>query len=150
MQSILVNRIDALTRSRLLIVKTDTSLVELANLLSDTHNSLVVVCDSEGSMVGIVTKTNIVQQIGLSCSNIDKTLASDVMTRSVTSCRPTDLLVDILSTMEKSSFVHIPVIDEHAKPIGVLSAGDALRALMADEEYEASLLRNYVMGIGYQ
>ena len=29
-------------------------------------------------------------------------------------------------------------------------AGDALRALMAEGEYEAVLLRDYVMGIGYR
>lgn len=52
--------------------------------------------------------------------------------------------------MEKIGFVHIPVLDEHAKPTGVLNAGDALRTLMADEKFEATQLRNYVMGIGYQ
>ena len=150
MHSILVKRIDTLTRSRLVTVSADALLVDVANLLSDTHISLVVVCDSDGTMVGVITKTNIVQQIGRSCASISTTVASDVMTRNVTSCRPTDSLADVLSMMEKSSFVHIPVVDEHAKPTGVVNAGDALRTLMADEKYEAVLLRNYVMGIGYR
>ena len=150
MHSTLVKRIDTLTRSRLVTVSADALLVDVANLLSDTHISLIVVCDSDGAMVGVITKTNIVQQIGLSCASIGTTLASDVMTRNVTSCRPTDSLADVLSMMEKSSFVHIPVVDEHAKPTGVVNAGDALRTLMADEKYEAALLRNYVMGIGYR
>ena len=147
MHSILMNRIDILTRSRLLIVSTDASLVDVAKLLSGTHDSLVVVCDSDGAMVGVITKTNIVQQIGLSCASIDKTLASDVMTRNVISCRTTDSITDVLTMMEKSNLVQIPVVDENAKPTGVIYAGDALRTLMADEKYEAALLRNYVMGI---
>lgn len=52
--------------------------------------------------------------------------------------------------MEKRGFVHIPVVDENSKPSGVVNARDALRALMAEEKYEASLLRDYVMGIGYR
>jgi hypothetical protein len=36
------------------------------------------------------------------------------------------------------------------KPIGVLNAGDALQALLKEEEDEESLLRDYVMGIGYR
>lgn len=148
MHSIPVNKVDVLTRSRLVMVSTDALLVDVANLLSGTHISIIVVCDSNGAMVGVITKTNIVRQLGLSCESLSKTLASDLMTRSVTSCRTTDSLSDVLSMMERSSFVHIPVLDEHAKPIGVLNAGDALRTLMADEKYEASLLRNYVMGIG--
>lgn len=150
MHSMLVKRIDALTRSRLVTVSADASLVDVANLLCDTHISLVVVCDSDSAMVGVITKTNIVQQIGLSYASIGTTLASDVMTRNVTSCRPSDSLPDVLAKMEKSRFVHIPVVDEHLKPTGVLNAGDALRTLMADEKYEAALLRDYVMGIGYR
>ncbi|MCK0509638.1 CBS domain-containing protein (plasmid) [Aromatoleum buckelii] len=44
---------------------------------------------------------------------------------------------------------HLPVVDENYKPVGVINARDALRALMAEEEYEGTLLRDYVMGIGY-
>ena len=150
MNTKLVSSIDALARSRLVTISADALLVDVAKLLSDTHISLVVVCDSHGVMVGVITKTNIVQQIGRSCASIGTTVAADVMIRNVTSCRPTDSLPDVLSMMEKSGFVHLPVIDEKSKPSGVVNAGDALRALMAEGEYEAALLRDYVMGIGYR
>lgn len=150
MHTILVKNIDALARSRLVTVSTDTLLVDVANLLSDTHISLVVVCDSHGAMVGIITKTNMVQQIGRSCESIGTTVASDVMTRNVTSCYPTDSLLDVMSKMEKSGFIHLPVIDEKFKPSGVVNARDALRTLMTEGKNEAAILRDYVMGIGYR
>ena len=150
MRRILVKRIDALTRSRLATVSTDALLVDVAKLLSDTHISLVVVCDAQGVMVGVITKTNIVQQVGRSCEIIGTTLAGEVMTRDVTSCRPTDSLLDVMTVMEKRGLTHIPVVGDDSKPSGVVNAGDALRALMADEKYDAALLRAYVMGIGYQ
>lgn len=150
MRSILVNRIDAPARSRLVTISADALLVDAANLLSDTRISLVIVCDSAGVMVGVITKTNIVQQIARSCQSIGAAVASEVMTPVVTSCRPTDSLFDVLSKMEKLGLTHIPVVGEDSKPTGVVNAGDALRALMADEKYDAALLRDYVMGIGYQ
>jgi len=52
--------------------------------------------------------------------------------------------------MEKRGFVHVPVIDENFRPLGVINARDALRMLVANGEHESSLLRDYVMGIGYQ
>ena len=79
-------------------------------------------------------------------SEIDTMMRS----RDVTTCRSADALLDVLSTMKKTGFVHLPVIDERSKPFGVVYSGDALRAQMADGEYEADLLRDYVMGIGYQ
>ncbi len=150
MRSILVNRIATLARSRLVTISADTLLVNVANLLSDTQISLVIVCDSVGEMVGVITKTNIVQQIGRSCDSIGTTVASEVMTRVVTSCRPTDPLLDVMAKMEKLGLTHIPVIGDDLKPSGVVNAGDALRAMVADEKYDAALLRDYVMGIGYQ
>jgi CBS domain-containing protein len=52
--------------------------------------------------------------------------------------------------MAKRGFVHMPVVDENSKPLGVVNDRDALRALMAEQKYEASLLRDYIMGIGYR
>ena len=150
MRSILVNRIDALARSRLATISADSSLVDVANLLSDTRVSLVIVCDPLGVMVGVITKTNIVQQIARSCESIGAAVASEVMTRAVTSCRPTDSLLDVMAKMEKLGLTHIPVVGDDFKPSGVVNAGDALRAMVVDEKYDAALLRDYVMGIGYQ
>lgn len=64
MNTKLVSSIDAATRSRLAVVGDGTLLLEVARLLSDTQINLVVVCDAVGAMVGVITKTNIVRQIG--------------------------------------------------------------------------------------
>ena len=65
-------------------------------------------------------------------------------------CEPHDVLLDVLFEMERGGFVHLPVMDHNLLPIGVINAKHALRALLADEQYEESLFRNYVTGIGYQ
>lgn len=150
MNTKLVSSIDAVAHSRLATISVDALLVDVAKLLSDTQVSLVVVCDSEGAMVGVITKTNIVQQIGRCGGSACTTAAADVMTRDVAYCRPTDCLPDVLSTMEKRGLVHVPVVDENSRPLGVVNARDALRALFAEEKYEESLLRDYVMGVGYR
>jgi CBS domain-containing protein len=131
-------------------ISADALLVNAARLLSDTQISLVVVCNSDGAMAGVITKTNIVEQIGHCRGNACTTAAADVMTRDVVCCRPTDRLPDVLSMMHDCGFVHIPVVDLSCLPLGVVNARDALRALIAEEKYEASLLRDYVMGVGYR
>jgi CBS domain-containing protein len=72
------------------------------------------------------------------------------MTRDVVYCGPNDSLPDLLSMMQRCGFVHLPILDKHHKPLGVINARDALRALLVDEKYEESLLRDYVMGVGYR
>jgi len=59
-------------------------------------------------------------------------------------------LHDVLATMKERGFVHIPIVDEQARPCGVVNARDALQALLRDVTNEELLLRAYVMGIGYR
>ena len=145
-----VSSIDAVARSRLITISADALLVDAAKLLSDTQISLLVVCNSDGAMVGVLTKTDIVREIGRCGESACSTAAADVMTREVAYCRPTDSLHGVLSMMERRGFIHVPIVDETFTPQGVVNARDALRALMAEGKYEMSLLRDYVMGIGYR
>ena len=71
------------------------------------------------------------------------------MTRDVIYCHPNDLLHDVLSKMKERGFVHVPIVDQRFKPLGVINARDALQVLLGDVEYDVSFLRDYVMGIGY-
>ncbi len=146
----LISSIEAATRSRLLTVAVDTLLQEVARLLSSTQISLVVVCDQAGAMAGVVTKTDIVRQIGHCEGTACTSTAADIMTRDVTFCRTTDCLPDVLAMMQARGLVHVPVVDAAGTPTGVVNARDALRELMAEGQYEEALLRDYVMGVGYR
>ena len=59
----LVERILPVALKRLITIPADAFLTDAAKLLSNTHISLVVVCDPDGVMVGVITKTDIVRQI---------------------------------------------------------------------------------------
>lgn len=138
------------SRKRLSTIQAHAAVSEAAKLLSNTHISLVVVCDANEVMVGVVTKTDVVRQIASCAGSRCTAAASDVMTRDVIYCHPNDTLQDVLSKMKDHMFVHIPVVDQMLKPCGVINARDAFQALLGEAEYDVSLLRDYIMGIGYQ
>lgn len=150
METKLVSNIATVARSRLATIDLNAVLIDVARRLSDTQISLIVVCNRDGTMAGVITKTDIVRQMARCGESACMIEAVDAMTRDVASCRQTDPLSDVMSMMERRGFVHIPIIDDSAKPSGVVNARDALRALMVDADYEASLMRDYVMGIGYR
>ena len=150
MSTKLVSSIAAAASSRLLTVRSDAPLRDVAQLLSSTQISLVVVCDQEETMIGVVTKSDIVRQIGHCTGRTCTNTADSIMTRDVISCRTSDFLPDVLSMMQARGLVHIPVIDSEGKPSGVVNARDALRELMLEGQYEEALLRDYVMGVGYR
>ena len=145
----LVERALPIATMRLNTIQAGASLSDAAKLLCDTHISLLVVCSSDGVMVGVVSKTDIVRQIARSEGSCSTTSTESVMTRDVTSCHPGDLLHDVLLKMKERGLVHVPIIDGDSKPVGVMNARDALQVLLGDVEYDVSFLRDYIMGIGY-
>ena len=103
-----------------------------------------------GVAVGVITETILVRHLGYGKADVFTTRAGDVMVREFTVCQPTDFLPDVLAKMHERGLIHVPVVDDNNRPIGVVNARDGLRALLAQGNFEEALLRNYVMGIGYQ
>jgi predicted transcriptional regulator len=126
------------------------SLVEAAKLLLDTHKALLVVCHDDGLMAGVLTKSDIVNQVARHCGVVDKIGIASVMTEAVTSCRGEDSLHDVLAIMKTKGFVHVPIVDQTSRPLGVVNARDALQALLHEIKDEELVLRAYIMGIGYR
>ncbi len=137
-------------RERLATIGAGARVKEAADLMSRPHTDIIVVCDYDGGMVGVVTKTDIVGQIG-QCEGLGCVAKVDtIMTRSVVSCQPNDELHDIWSLMKERGLQRIPIIGRDRKPIGIIYARDALQNLLIQSENDEALLRDYVMGIGYQ
>ena len=147
---LLVAGVEAVARSRLLTVPVNALLVQVAALLSGDQISVVVVCDAGGAALGVITETALVRRLGLGQADFFTTQARDVMTTAFTVCAPQDLLSDVLAMMHTRGLIHVLLLDAGRHPIGVLNARDGLRALLAAGNHEEALLRNYVMGIGYQ
>ncbi|WP_333793309.1 CBS domain-containing protein [Hyphomicrobium sp.] len=137
-------------RDKLVLIADDRQLTEAASLLASVNRHMVVVCDGSGRMVGVVTRTDIVRQIqhceGCACTT--KCIA--VMSTPVVACQPGDWLPDVWATMKQKGLQNIPVVDAEARPLGLLSARDALERLLLEAEHEEELLKDYVMCVGYR
>jgi len=144
-----VERILPIALQRLVTIQTDASVRDQAKLLSNTHISLLVVCNPDGQMVGVVTKTDIVRQVAQDRADLDTLTTESVMKRDVTYCRPGDSVQEVLSIMHERGFVHVPIVDEESRPSGVLNVRDALQVLLAEVEQDGTFLRDYVLGVGY-
>jgi CBS domain-containing protein len=144
-----VERILSIALQRLITIRDDALLTDAAKLLCDTHKALLIVCNSDGAMVGVISKTDIVRQIA-HCEGVSCTMSvAAVMTRDVTYCHPNDVLKDVLSIMKERGFVHVPIVNQESKPVGVINARDALQVLLEEVEYDGSFIRDYIMGTGY-
>lgn len=144
-----VDRILPAGRKRLVTIRDEAPLMDAAKLLREPDADLVVVCNADERMVGVISKTDIVRQISQWRESELAAAASTVMTRTVVSFRPDDLLQDVWTAMKHRSLKNVPIMDQDSRPIGVLNARDVLEALLEEVEQEEMLLRDYVMRIGH-
>jgi CBS domain-containing protein len=73
----------------LVTIRDDARLIEAAKLLS-AQTDLVVVCDADRILRGVVTKTDVVRQISTCQDATCMCPVSTVMTRDVAVCRDTE------------------------------------------------------------
>lgn len=136
-------------RERLVTIAENVPLIQAAKLLQ-AGSELVIVCDSAGILVGVITKTDIVAQIS-NCQRAScMTNAALVMTRDVVRCESKDLLHDVWARMKERGLKNVPVVDSESRPLGLLHARDILQLLLSESEFEDAMLRDYVMGVGYR
>lgn len=148
-ESVFVEQVLPAARARLVTIAAGASLLEAARLLR-AGTDLVVVCGDAGAVVGVITKTDVVARIsecqGAACT----TSAALVMSVDVLQCTAGDLVQDVWTKMRARDLKNILVADADGRPLGVLNARDALGVLLREVEYEESLLRDYVLGVGYR
>jgi len=145
-----VERMLPIAHDRLVTIRDDALLIEAAALLRDLDCDLIVVCNSDELLAGVITKADIVRQISHCHGNGCMTAASSAMTSTVILCRPGEPLPEVWSVMKERRLKSIPIVDQDVRPLGVLNARDALEALLEEVEYEEILLREYVMCVGYR
>jgi len=137
-------------RKRLAILHREALVAEAASILANPNTPLIVVCDGDGLAVGVVSKSNIIRALAGGNVHAVKMYAGDVMTSPVLSCHVDQALKQVWDTLNASSLRSIPVLDASGRPQGIVHARDLARALLNEVDEEELLLRDYVLGIGYQ
>lgn len=102
------------------------SIWEAACVMTKANCGSVLIVDTLGTLLGIVTERDLMTRVLARALNPEKTLVSEVMTRSPI-CVPPDMLVsDAVVIMIERGFRHLPILGPGPKILGVFSVRDAL------------------------
>ena len=147
---ILVKHILEAARKRLAVLSRAASLFDAARILANRDTPLVVVCDSDGIAVGVISSSHLVNV--LATAGVDALCfnAAAIMTKPVLSCHVDETLQQVWAVMNSQTLPCAPILDDDGRAQGVVHARDVAIALLDEVNYEEVLLRDYVMGVGYQ
>ena len=146
----LVKHILEAARGRLAVLSETALVPDAAQILANPNTPLVVVCDKEGMAVGVMSRTDIIKLLASAGTAACDMNAGAIMTKRIVSCHLDHSLQQVWTVLSARSLRCAPILDEAGRPQGVVHGLDLVRALLDEETHEEELLRDYVMGIGYQ
>jgi CBS domain-containing protein len=121
----------------------DKSLLDTAKLLAQHGIGCIVIEGDDGKVAGIVSERDLMRAMGQAGPEVLKKPVSDFMTKTVVTARKADTVERIMSEMTVHRFRHMPVV-ERGRLLGLVSIGDLVKIHLADAEFEAAAMRQYI------
>ena len=125
-------------------VTAGTSIAQVAQQLSVRRIGSVLVLDQEGAVAGIVSERDLVRALATHGNKALELEARQVMTRDVVTCDPDDSIDQVMESMTRGRFRHLPVV-RHGELLGLVSIGDIVKWRLEETRHEAEALKAYIV-----
>ena len=125
------------------IIQPNTDVASAVRILAERKIGALVVTGADQRVVGIVSERDIVQELAVHGAATLVLPLTEVMTRRVMTCSPSDTVSSVMERMTQGKFRHLPVIED-GKLIGIVSIGDVVKYRLEEMEREQSALRDYI------
>ncbi len=144
-QRVKVKDILAEKGTRVVTTHTDNLLVDVMSLFFANRIGSLVVVDNNDTILGIVAPNDVLKAVHSHPEGISGMKVREVMTEDVVVGRPDDGVDELMAIMTENRIRHIPII-EGGKLAGLVSIGDAVKALLTAQDVEIGHLKEFIEG----
>jgi CBS domain-containing protein len=138
-----VARILAAKGRHVTTVEPHATLRDVVDILAQKHIGAIVITDSTGRMLGIVSERDVVRALAKAGPDALDEAVSRYMTREVITASESDGVLEVAQKMSRGRFRHMPVLSE-GRIVGIISTGDAIKYRLEQMERDQNALREYI------
>lgn len=133
------------TKGRHIIsVDPDSSVLDAIKLMAEkTIGSLVVMND--GDLCGIITERDYARKVIIKGRSSESTRVAEIMSTDVLTTSSAETVNQCMELMTEKRIRHLPVVEDN-RVIGMISIGDLVQAIIADQQEEIEQLEQYISG----
>ena len=121
---------------------------DLVNTLNTHHVGALVVSSDGKKIDGIVSERDVVRAMPGKLDQLVGMHVRDIMTVDVHTCTPDSTIAELMSMMTELRIRHVPVIDEAANLLSIVSIGDVVKNYVSEIDSERQALKDYVSTAG--
>ncbi len=121
-----------------------TSAYGALELLAARNVGALLVFETE-KLIGMFSERDYARKVILQGRSARDTLVREIMTQIVASVSPEDTIDKCMALMTDKRVRHLPVM-EGDKVVGLVSIGDVVKAIIAEEQSVIGQLENYIKG----
>jgi CBS domain-containing protein len=120
------------------------SVLDAIKLMADKSVGALVVMQ-DGKLNGIVTERDYARKVIIKGRSSKNTRVDEIMTANVLTTTPEQTVDECMGLMSEGRFRHLPVV-ENDVVVGIISIGDLVQAIIADQKEEIEQLEQYISG----
>ena len=123
-------------------VQPQVPVLEAIRAMADHHVGALLVMQGE-ALAGIVSERDYARKVILRGRSSADTPVRDIMTTSVITVQPDASVQECMQLMTDRRVRHLPVT-EGSRVIGMVSIGDLVKAVIAEQQQHIEQLENYI------
>ena len=122
----------------------EASVYEALRMMAEKDIGALLVMEAE-KVEGIFSERDYARKVILHGKSSKETPVREVMTSRVVFVRPDQSLDECMALMTNKRIRHLPVL-EGERVVGVISIGDVVKEIIAEQEFVIEQLANYISG----
>ena len=122
----------------------DACVFEAIEMMDEKGVGALLVMD-DGDLVGVISERDYARKVILKGRSSRKTPIKDIMTTDVVCAQVDQNIEACMSVMTQKRIRHLPITRD-GQLVGVVSLGDLVKAVIADQEAVIEQLEHYISG----
>lgn len=127
-----------------LTISPDASVLDAVKMMAEKSIGALVVLDGE-KLAGLVSERDYARKVILLGRDSDNTPVSAIMRTELAVANSSSTVQECMSMVTDGRVRHLPVVDD-GKLTGIISIGDLVKAIIADQQAEIEQLGQYISG----
>ena len=123
-------------------VSPDGSVFDAIKMMADKNIGSVMVVEND-QPVGIFTERDYARNVILKGKTSPTTPVRDIMVTQLMFAKPDETIEQCMEQMSNKRVRHLPVLDQ-GRLAGIVSIGDLVKAVIADQKFTIEQLKHYV------